>query len=697
MDTITGNIYNIIFQNENNNYIVAQLDSNEIIVGFLPPEVYSKTLELKGDWIYHQKYGHQFNIKEFNILFPNTVQEIKQLLASGLIHGVGPSLADKIIKHFGTKTLEIMNKNPERLKEINGIGAKKYKDIIESWVNHRDEAEVYINLQSLGFSNEKTHKIVALLGKSAYQNIKANPYSLCDLKIGIGFKTADQIAKKLDIGDEDPRRIRTAIIHLLKETSYNGNVFLPEPLLFSKLLKDYKIDLTENFSVYKDLLKDFLLKRIEDKIYLFELYEIEKEIEEIILSRVKSFNPPKKTEIPGITKYSEEQVEAINLSDSAEFMILTGGPGTGKTTTLKAIIELHTKKGETVFLAAPTGRAAKRITEITGHEAKTIHRLLEYNPSAEVFTRDEENPLECDLLIIDETSMMDYYLTIALLKAADKHTKIIFIGDYNQLPSIGPGNILKDLINSELIPIIKLNKIFRQSEQSTIVTNSHKIIRGETPEINNNKNSDFFFIYENNPEKIMQTITDLVKQRLPAAYNLNPLKDIQVISPMYRGHSGVDNINSILQTEMNPTPYLELPSTVRYKLNDKVIQLSNNYDKEIFNGDIGFIHSYNKQKDELNIDFSGIYVNYRSHELDQISLAYAVTVHKSQGSEYPCVVIALSDEHSVMLNRNLLYTGMTRAAKLLIITGSRNALLRCIKNDHAQKRYTSLFKSAEEI
>ena len=696
MESITGIIDVFVFYKEESGFSVVKLENGITAVGALPQLNKGETVELTGEWVKHQKFGTQFKIETFKVLQPTTIEGILKFLGSGIIKGIGEKTAGLIVKKFGERTIEILDYHSERLHEIKGLGKKKIDQIKKNWNDQKKVRDVIIALQSFGLSTAYAMKIFNTYGDQAVSVVKNNPYRLTSDVWGIGFKIADKIGMNLGFGESNPYRIKAGIIYVLNEATRSGHVYLPEIELINKCSEILNHELSISDSILTELEKDKQIVIKDDKVYLSFLFYAEKNIEEKIKSLTRFFNPLKDSELkflrikPG--RFSTEQIEAIRSSLEHKILILTGGPGTGKTETLKGIIKLYEKMDKKILLAAPTGRAAKRMSEVIGREAKTIHRLLEYNPTTDVFNFNEENLLDADLLVIDEMSMIDTLLMYHLLNAVSDGTTIILAGDSNQLPSVGPGNILSDMIDSQFIPITKLNKIFRQSEKSQIIVAAHQINRGEFPELNNFKEGDFFFIEENNERKISELILELCSERLSAKYQFDRVTDIQVITPMHRGELGTINLNKELQKGLNDGRFLLKRGDSIYKLGDKVMQLRNNYEKEIFNGDMGIIIGSDQENNALQVSMNNKIIYYDVNDLDEITLAYAVTVHKSQGSEYPCVILPLTTSHFVMLQRNLLYTAVTRAQRLMIIIGTKNALNIAVNNNRVLERHTSLFK-----
>ena len=695
MITIEAVLEDYIFRNEETGYCVASLSGGIKAVGILPGIRTGEQLKLTGQYESHPRHGQQFKIESFSVIYPTTTASISKYLGSGLVKGIGPATADKIVKIFGENTLDIMDNNPDKLLQIEGIGKKKLITIKKSWEEQKAVKDIMIYLQSFDISPAYALKIYRTYGKDAIKIVQENPYQLTYDVWGIGFKIADSIGKSAGFNEDHPKRIKAGIIYVLNEASNDGHVYLPMQELVNNCSEILNVDLSDSLLLFREMEDYGLLKIVNDNVYLLHFYLAERNIENKInelCGGTSEFTDKELNSVrlkPGY--YSDEQLEAIRNSLLHKILILTGGPGTGKTTALRGIIDSYKRLGKNIMLAAPTGRAAKRMSEVIGFDAKTIHRLLEYNPQDQVFARDEDNPLEADLLVIDEVSMIDILLMNSLIKAVTPDSTLVLVGDIDQLPSVGPGNILHDLIKSGKIPTAMLTKIFRQAEESKIVVNAHKINKGEFPALQNNENSDFFFMQEADNSLIPGIIVELCTKRLPAKYGFDPMKDIQVLTPMYKGDAGADNLNSILQSALNPNEVLFTRGRRSYKIGDKVMQLRNNYEKDVFNGDIGLICSIDVEDQKLEIVFNGKIVPYDFLDLDDITLAYAITVHKSQGSEYPCVILPLTTAHYIMLQRNLLYTAVTRASRMMIITGSKQALQIAVANKKSRKRYTSLF------
>lgn len=691
----------ITYQNPENGYSVLKVrvkgySDLVTLVGNLLEVPVGSVLLCRGEWKVDKRYGSQFVAATWEETMPATVYGIEKYLGSGLVKGIGPRFARAIVQRFGTETIDIIETEIERLYEVPNIGRKRVAKIRESWEKQKDIKNVMLFLQGYGVSTAYAAKIYREYGKESIDKVKENPYRLADDIWGIGFKTADGIAAKMGYEKEDPRRCRSGILYTLGQLSDEGHVYAGE----EQLVKTAGQLLEAGETAIRDTLagmlqaEDLILDK--DAIYLPPFYHAEcgtsRRLRDLAESTGRSlfdglFDPSSLTAETGI-EYDEVQLAAIRQAVTSKVMVLTGGPGTGKTTTTQGIIAALKKAGLRVLLAAPTGRAAKRMSEATGMEAKTIHRLLEYNPQ-DGYKRNDENPLEGDALIVDECSMIDILLMNNLLKAVPVGMRLVFVGDIDQLPSVGAGNVLRDIIDSQRIPVVRLVRIFRQAQKSRIVMNAHTINQGRFPDTSNGRDTDFFFMREDDPERAAETIVRLVKERLPRAYRESPDR-IQVLTPMQRGVVGAANLNLLLQQALNPSG----PSLGRggytYRQGDRVMQLRNNYAKEVFNGDLGYIREVDTEDRMLTVDFDGKKVEYDVTELDELTLAYATTIHKAQGSEYPIVVMPVLMTHFVMLQRNLIYTGITRAKKICVLIGAMKALAYAVRNMSVLKRNTSL-------
>ena len=691
----------ITYQNPENGYSVLKVKVkgyNDLVtlVGNLLEVPVGSVLLCRGEWKVDKRYGSQFVAATWEETMPATVYGIEKYLGSGLVKGIGPRFARAIVQRFGTETIDIIETEIERLYEVPNIGRKRVAKIRESWEKQKDIKNVMLFLQGYGVSTAYAAKIYREYGKESIDKVRENPYRLADDIWGIGFKTADGIAAKMGYGKEDPRRCRSGILYTLGQLSDEGHVYAGE----EQLVKTAGQLLEAGETAIRDTLAGMLQAEdlILDKeaIYLPPFYHAEcgtsRRLRDLAESTGRSlfdglFDPSSLTAETGI-EYDEVQLAAIRQAVTSKVMVLTGGPGTGKTTTTQGIIAALKKAGLRVLLAAPTGRAAKRMSEATGMEAKTIHRLLEYNPQ-DGYKRNDENPLEGDALIVDECSMIDILLMNNLLKAVPVGMRLVFVGDIDQLPSVGAGNVLRDVIDSQRIPVVRLVCIFRQAQKSRIVMNAHAINQGCFPDTSNGRDTDFFFMREDDPERAAETIVRLVKERLPRAYRESPDR-IQVLTPMQRGVVGAANLNLLLQQALNPSGPSLNRGGYTYRQGDRVMQQRNNYDKDVFNGDLGYIREVDTEERTLKVDFDGKWVEYDVTELDELTLAYATTIHKAQGSEYPIVVMPVLMTHFVMLQRNLIYTGITRAKKICVLLGAAKALAYAVRNVSVLKRNTRL-------
>ena len=692
----------ITFQNAENGYSVMKVkvkgyDDLVTLVGNLLEVPAGAVLLCEGEWRVDKRYGQQFQCETWEEVMPATAYGIEKYLGSGLVKGIGPKFAKLIVGHFGTDTIEVIETDIERLYEVPGISKKRVEKIRESWEKQKDIKNVMLFLQGFGVSTAYAAKIYRQYGKESIDNVKENPYRLADDIWGIGFKTADGIARKMGYEMNDERRLRSGLIYTLNQLADEGHCYAEEEQLIAtaKQLLEADEECIRTAMTHAIETEDLMLDGTA--IYLPPFYYAEcgtanrlntlvhtKEAGSIFTAR---FDLAKLQRETGI-EYDEVQVEAIRQAIASKVMVLTGGPGTGKTTTTKAIIAALQSAGMRILLAAPTGRAAKRMSEATGMEAKTIHRLLEYNPQ-DGYKRNDENPLEGDALIVDECSMIDIILMNNLTKALPTTMRLVLVGDIDQLPSVGAGNVLRDIIDSGVIPVVRLTRIFRQAQSSRIVMSAHAINRGCFPDISNGQHTDFFFMKQEEPEKVAETIVSLVRDRLPKAYR-QPNANIQVLTPMQRGVVGAANLNMALQQALNHNTAALVRGGYTFKEGDRVMQLRNNYDKDVYNGDLGYVRSVDMEERTLTVDFDGQMVEYEASELDELTLAYATTIHKSQGSEYPIVVMPVLMTHYVMLQRNLIYTGITRAKKICVLVGQTKALAYAIHNMKVLKRNTRL-------
>ena len=704
MEKITCTIEHITYQNPENGYSVLQASvkgyrENQTLVGTFHEVTVGAVLIVEGQWRVDKRYGRQFAAESWSETLPATIVGIEKYLGSGLVKGIGPKFAKLIVARFGLDTFDVIENDADKLLEVYGIGKGRVEKIRASWEKQKDVKDIMVFLQGHGVSSTYAAKIYKQYGKDSIQKVTDNPYCLADDIWGIGFKTADSIAYKLGYENNDPRRCRSGIAYTLNKLSEDGHCYAEREQLVKsakELLQAEEEPITQaldDMIAREDLILD------EDAIFLPPFYYAEvgvaNKLRRLIETPVgKNIFDGGGTVTDDVSKrqgqieFDDVQLSAIRKAFLSKVMVLTGGPGTGKTTTTLGIIASFETLGQRILLAAPTGRAAKRMSEATGKEAKTIHRLLEFNP-AEGYGRNDENPLEGDVLIVDESSMIDVILMNSLLKAVPLTMRLILVGDIDQLPSVGAGNVLRDVIDSGAVPVVRLTRIFRQAQSSRIVTNAHKINQGIFPDISNGKTSDFFFIRQEDPEQAAQEIVNIVRNRIPKAYHIST-NDIQVLAPMQRSVVGATSLNVALQEAINPEGESLARGGFRYRRGDRVMQIRNNYDKDVFNGDIGTVTAVDMEERTLTVSFDGNNIDYEDTELDELTLAYATTIHKSQGSEYPVVVIPLLMTHFVILQRNLVYTGITRAKRLCIIVGTTKALAYAIHNQTVLKRNTRL-------
>ena len=713
---IKGQVERITYRNEKNSYTIAKMKVGGrhdlvTIVGNLLSVSPGEVLTLKGEWHNHPKFGEQFKITSYESVVPATVKGIERYLGSGLIKGIGPVMAKRLVDKFALETLTVIESNIKRLHEVEGIGDKRIEMIKKAWNDQKEIRDVMLFLRGHEVSPTYGAKIYKQYGKESIKVVQQNPYRLATDIFGIGFITADKIAEKLGISKESQIRAEAGILYVLHQLSDNGHVYYPyEPLVeeckkilglerevivkaFGKIAEDRKI-------IIEDLNTEEF-KENNKAVYLGKFHVCEVGVASMLKTlmqfpkQLRSFDRNKAIDwVQGELKIqlAENQIHAVKEAIEKKVMVVTGGPGTGKTTIINSIIRIYKKLGQRVLLAAPTGRAAKRMQEATGHEAKTIHRLLEFSPKEGRFKRDEDNPLRADLIVIDEGSMVDTVLMYQFLNAVPREATLILVGDVDQLPSVGAGNVLKDTIDSGSIPTVRLTEIFRQAKESMIIVNAHRVNIGEMPVVEHHRShpQDFFFFQIEEPEKALEKIIELCRDRIPQRFGYKPIEDIQVLTPMHRGVVGASNLNTELQKCLNPSTDELMRGGKTLKVGDKVMQIRNNYDKEVFNGDIGRITRIDREEQEVVVNYDGRAVSYEYPDLDEIVLAYAVSVHKSQGSEYPVVVIPILTQHYMLLQRNLLYTGITRGKKMVVLVGTKTAIAIAIKNNKPQKRYTLL-------
>jgi exodeoxyribonuclease V alpha subunit len=705
VETLRGSIESVLYHSEESGYTVCRVipeGRREAVnvVGSAAAVWPGEEVRATGRWVVHPQHGRQFRADEFLCVTPTSVEGLRRYLSSGLLRGIGEVTAKRIVERFGAQTLEIIEHHSQRLQEVEGVGRKRRQQIKQSWIEQKGIRDVMIFLQGHGIGTAQSARIFRQYGAQAVAVVKQNPYRLCDEIWGVGFKTADAVAGSLGTAPDAPQRLRAGLVYVLQAHSEEGHCYSPvaELLLSAQNLLGVAVEALA--PALAEEVRSGRLVQEDDRVYPAALHRSECLIAQKIASLLRTapgFRPiVVERALPWAEKrmrvqFAPGQAEALRMALSSKVSILTGGPGVGKTTIIRALTDVFGARELRVLLAAPTGRAAKRMEEATGHEAVTIHRLLKYQPRDGSFEHHAGNPLEADVVIVDEASMMDTWLTGHFISAVPDAACLVFVGDVDQLPSVGPGNVLRDLIHSQAVPCAKLDTIFRQQTGGRIVRNAHLINRGESFELpGEGEDSDFFFLNAEEPEAVIRRMVDLVAKRIPARFGFDPLNDIQVLTPMRRNQLGADNLNVVLQAALNPEGLAIERFGRTYREGDRVMQIRNNYDKNVFNGDIGRIRRVDAEQREIAVLFDGRPVRYDAAELDELVHAYACSVHKSQGSEYPAVVLLLATQHFKLLQRNLLYTAITRARKLVCVIGTPKAVHIAIRNNEIHQRRTGL-------
>ncbi|MGD9974878.1 MAG: ATP-dependent RecD-like DNA helicase, partial [Desulfatirhabdiaceae bacterium] len=682
------------------------------VIGHFISPTPGETVLMKGLWTTHPKFGEQFKVVHYQTRVPATVYGIKKYLGSGLIKGIGPKIAERIVSSFGKDTLNVIEEDTDKLSRVDGIGEKRVAMIKKAWDDQKEIREVMLFLQSHGVSPAYATKIFKHYGNDSIKTVQENPYRLAMDIFGIGFVTADRIAEKLGFSKDSELRAKAGVIYVLHQLADEGHVFYPRPRLIEKsreklqtepdIIQDAITKLTEEQHLVLDELPagEESFKNDQTAVYLKKYHLCESRAAARLKMLTLAPSSLRKIDMAAALTWvqqrldiqlADRQAAALNQALESKAMVITGGPGTGKTTIIRSLIEIFSRLHLQILLAAPTGRAAKRMSEATGHPASTIHRLLAYSIQKGGFQKNEDHPLDCDLLILDETSMIDIILMHHLLKAVPVSARLILVGDIHQLPSVGAGNVLADIIGSGLIPVVELNEIFRQARGSRIIVNAHQICAGVIPRLTEQAaDSDFYFIEREDPQAAVDLILKLVVERIPNRFHLDPIADVQILSPMNRGIAGVANLNQVLQNALNAGDDQLNRGGRSFRMGDKVMQIRNNYDKDVYNGDIGRITGINLDDQEVVITFDGREVIYDLSDMDEVVLAYAVSIHKSQGSEYPAVIIPVLTQHYVLLQRNLIYTAITRGKRLVVIVGSKKAIAMAIRNNKIERRFTLL-------
>ncbi len=707
IETIEGAVERVLFSSAESAFAVVKVavsgrHDGVIAVGRLVGVQPGENLRLCGQFVVDKRWGQQFKVESYLAVEPATLDGIEKYLGSGLVPGIGEVFAKRLVQKFGMATLEVIEHHPERLREVEGVGEVRRQRIVGAWREQRAIKDVMLFLQSHRVSTHLALKIFKRYREQAIAVVKENPYRLAFDVFGIGFQTADRIAADLGVARDAPGRVQAGVMHVLAELAEEGHLYFPREELAIKVATLLEIDAGLVADALRALVQMRELEADGEAIYLKSLHAAEVGMAELIRALLGHSRRDLGIDVARAIAWYETQKNielapqqklAVEHGIADKVLVITGGPGTGKTTLVNAILRILERKGQRILLSAPTGRAAKRLQETTGCEAKTIHRLLEFNPQSNAFERDRDHPLDGDLLVVDESSMIDMTLGYHLMKAVPPSMSVIFVGDVDQLPSVGPGNVLGNLIASSALPVVRLQEIFRQAAASRIVTNAHRVKCGELPETHDPSDgtvSDFYFIARQEPEAIVSTLMELVTERVPRRFGFDPMADIQVLSPMQRGPLGAAALNQALQARLNPSGTQVSSGNRQFRVSDRVMQTRNNYELEVYNGDLGRIEAIDEAERRVAVRFDDRLVHFESADLDELVLGYATTIHKSQGSEYPCVIVPLHTQHFVMLARNLLYTALTRGKKLVLLVGSERALKLAVQNVRGVERLTRL-------
>jgi exodeoxyribonuclease V alpha subunit len=697
METLTGTVSSIVYAGAENGFTVAKIESDNgetIIIGTLPSLQPGECLKCQGTWKKHAQYGKQFEVSSFESHVPSDLVGIKKYLESGMIKGIGPSYAKKIVGKFGLNTLKIINEEPSRLSEVGGIGPKRLKTILKCWEEQHAIRDIMIFLRGHGVGAAYAHKIYKIHKENSIEKVQNDPFSLTRSIQGIGFKTADKIAESVGIAKESPQRIDAGIEFVFQELAGAGHTCYPEEEFLTAAETILEVSAKLVASRISFLLENGSLSRDNGKLWVRLFYLAEQGIAKEVIRLSDAPSSLREVDEEKAIEWvqeklrltlAKEQREAVYQGVGQKFMVITGGPGTGKSTITKAILRISEKLTSKILLAAPTGRAAKRMSEITYKKAFTIHSILEMDFISGTFKKNQDNPLSCDLLIIDEASMIDTRLMQSLLRAVPDHCRVILIGDVDQLPSVGAGNVLKDIIEAEVVPVFQLKRIFRQAANSRIITNAHRVNRGYMPDLTPIPGSDFLFLAKELPEEILDEVLHQVQQGIFTAKGRT-----QVLSPMKKGILGTENLNALLQKTLNPSTKPLIRMGKCFHLYDKVMQIKNNYEKEVYNGDIGFITKIDLEEEQMEVSFDNTPVIYEFSELTELILAYAVSIHKYQGSECDRIILPIHTSHFKLLNKNLLYTGITRGKKQVVLIGTQKAVILAVKKAESDGRYTGL-------